>query len=247
MTGMSRRSHAALSLAHRWFAFLESPAGNLEEHLDLFEDNVQLTGRRGEVRFAHGHQELAQWFRAVPDEVSSHRILHSNWLERTGVEGTLDFLVAYQAPTADGSVGGSIIRYQTVVSFVDESPRFAALDKTPILPNTKREYAPTWAEHRVSGFVHALLGKQLTHAEAADALGDLTKGASKVDVWAPAPELSPTYDAFLTIGTADGNFRTAAWRFQDDGDTAFPAPLQIAPLRRSTVQDDRRPDARSTR
>lgn len=243
MTGMSRRSHAAFSLAHRWFAFLESPAGNVEEHLDLFEDNVQLTGRRGEVHFAHGHLELAQWFRAVPDEVSSHRILHSNWTERTGVEGTLDFLVAYQTPTADGSVGGSIISYQTVVAFADEIPRFVALDKTPILPNTKRVYAPTWAEHRVSGFVHALLGKQLIHAEAADALRDLTEGAPKVHVWAPAPERSPAYDAFLTIGNPDGNFHTAAWRFQDDGDTAFPAPLQIAQLRRSTV----RTDARSTR
>lgn len=247
MTGVSRSSHAALSLAHRWFAFLESPAGNLGEHLDLFEDNVQLTGRRGEVHFAHGHQELAQWFRAVPDEVSSHRILHSNWTERTGVEGTLDFLVAYETPTADGSVGGSIISYQTVVSFADEIPRFAALDKTPILPNTKRVYAPTWAEHRVSGFVHALLGKQLTHAEAGDALRDFTTGASRVDVWAPVPERSPTYDAFLTIGTADGNFHSAAWRFQDDGDTAFPTPMQIAPPRRSTVQDDPRPDARTTR
>jgi hypothetical protein len=246
MTGMSRRSHAALSLAHRWFAFLESSAGNLEEHLDLFEDNVQLTGRRGEIHFAHGRQELAQWFRAVPDEVSSHRILHSNWTERTGVEGTLDFLVAYQTPTADGSVGGSIISYQTVVSFADEIPRFVSLDKTSILPNTKRDYAPTWAEHRVSGFVHALLGKALTHAEAAGALRDLTKGASNVDVWAPAPERFPTYDAFLAIGTADGNFHTAAWRFQDDGDTAFPAPLQIVPLRRSTVQDDPHPDARIT-
>jgi hypothetical protein len=71
MTGMSSRSHAALSLALRWFAFLESPAGNVDEHLDLFEDTVQLSGRRGEVHFAHGHLELAQWFRAVPDEVSS--------------------------------------------------------------------------------------------------------------------------------------------------------------------------------
>ncbi|KQR74425.1 hypothetical protein ASF98_21910 [Arthrobacter sp. Leaf337] len=216
------------------------------EHLDLFENNIQLTGRLGEVQFAHGHLELAQWFRTVPDEVSSHRILHSNWTERTGAEGTLDFLVAYQTPTADGSAGGSVISYQTTVSFADEIPRFVALDKTPILPNTKRVYAPTWAEHRVSGFMHALLGTQLTHAEAADALCDITDGVSKVDVWAPVPERSPVYDAFLTIGTADGNFHTAAWRFHDDGDTAFPAPLQIAPLSRSTVYDDRHPDARGT-
>jgi hypothetical protein len=247
MTGMSPKSHAALSLAHRWFAFLESPAGNVEEHLNLFGSNVQLTGRRGQLHFAHGHTELAQWFRAVPDEISSHRILHSSWTEGIGEEGTLDFLVAYQAPTADGSVGGSVISYQTVVSFAEDVPRFLALDKTPILPNTRPDYAPTWAEHRVSGFVYAILGQRLIHQKAADAIRDIPTAASKVDVWAPAPERSPAYDAFLTIGTADGTFHAAGWRFRDDGDAAFPVPEHIAPLRRLTAPDDRRRNARSTR
>jgi hypothetical protein len=246
-TAISRRDHATLSLAHRWFAFLESSAGNVEEHLGLFVKNVQLTGRRGQVRFAHGHNELAQWFRAVPDEISSHRILHCTWKEGTGAEGNLDFIVAYQTPTADGGVGGSVISYQTVVSFADDVPRFVALDKTPILPNTRHEYSPTWAEHRVYGFVHAVLGKQLTHQEAADAFRDISLAGSRVKVWAPVPEGSTAYDAFLTIGTADGSLHTAGWRFHDDGDAAFPFPQQIAPLRRLTVRDEHPLDAKGTR
>ena len=234
--GMSHRKHAVLSLAHRWFAFLESSAGNVEAHLGIFANNVQLTGRRGQVRFAHGHYELEQWFRAIPDEISSHRILHSTWTEGDSQNGNLDFIVAYQTPTAGGDVGGSVISYETVVSFEDDVPRFLALDKTPILPNTSPRYAPTWAENRVLGFIHAVLAKQLTHREASSALGDISLADSVIEVWAPVPERSAAYDAFLTISTADGYVHTAGWRFHDDGDAAFPTPERIAPFCRLKVQ-----------
>jgi hypothetical protein len=247
MSHRDHAAHAALSLAHRWFAFLESSAGNVTDHLGLFANNVRLTGRRGEVRFAHGHNDLAHWFQAIPDEISSHRILHSTWTEGTGEKGNLDFVVAYQTPTADGGVGGSVISYETVVSFADDVPRFEALDKTPILPNTRHEYAPTWAEHRAYAFVHAVLGKQLTHQEAADALDDTSFAATAIEVWAPVPERSTAYDAYLTIGAADGTLHTAVWRFQDDGDSAFPVPERIARLCRLTMQDEHHPDTRRTR
>jgi len=239
-TDIALRNHAALSLAHRWFAFLESSAGNVEEHLGIFMNDVRLTGRGGQVRFAQGHGELAQWFRAVPDEISSHRILHSTWTEGPGGNGTLNFVVAYQAPAADGGVGGSVMSYETAVSFEDERPRFVALDKTPILANTRNEYAPTWAEHRVHGFVHAVLGKQLTHHKAAEAFSDISAAGSVIEVWAPVPERSTAYDAYVTIGTPDGSFHAAGWRFHDDGDAAFPVPEQIGPLRPLKVRDNHR-------
>ncbi|MFJ5956466.1 hypothetical protein ACIQC5_10950 [Paenarthrobacter sp. NPDC092416] len=238
MIRTSDKFHAALSLAHRWFAFLETPAGNVEEHLGLFAKDVQLTGRRGQVCFAHGRAELERWFGAVPEEISSHRIIHSTWTDGEGEVGKLDFVVAYQATTAHGGVSGSIISYETVISFANDQPHFLALDKTPILPNARKEYAPTWAEHRVLGFVHAALSGQLTSQAATDALHLALSAGSNVGVWAPAPELSRVYDAFLTVGTSEGNVYTAWWRFHDDGDAAFPALERTAPLRRQTTQDD---------
>ncbi|MDR6438720.1 hypothetical protein J2790_003887 [Paenarthrobacter nicotinovorans] len=204
----------------------------------MFANDVQLTGRRGSIRFARGSKELEQWFRDVPDEFSSHRIIHSSWKAGDGHNGKLDFIVAYQSPAQDGTVSGSIISYETIISFADDRPRFLSLDKTPILPNPRMQYSPTWAEHRVLGFVHAVLGRQIACQSAAEALSTGASANSRVDVWAPVPELSSEIDAFLTIGTPEGNLLGAEWRFQDDGDSDFPAPLRIEPLRRMTTRGE---------
>ena len=44
---MLRQYHVALHLAHRWFAYLEAPGGDLDTHLTMFHPQVQLSGHRG--------------------------------------------------------------------------------------------------------------------------------------------------------------------------------------------------------
>lgn len=44
---MTGRHHVALHLAHRWFAFLEAPGGELDEHLTMFHPQVQLSATEG--------------------------------------------------------------------------------------------------------------------------------------------------------------------------------------------------------
>ncbi len=44
---MLSQHHVALHLAHRWFAFLEAPEGDLDTHLQMFHPQVLLSGSRG--------------------------------------------------------------------------------------------------------------------------------------------------------------------------------------------------------
>ncbi len=44
---MLNQKHVALYLAHRWFAYLEAPSGDLDKHLKMFHPQVQLSGHRG--------------------------------------------------------------------------------------------------------------------------------------------------------------------------------------------------------
>jgi hypothetical protein len=192
---VAQRNHIALHLAYRWFAFLEAPGGDLVSHLKMFHPKVRLSGHGGAHLFAKDHQTLIAWFNAVPDEISSHHIVHSSYSDGDNGEGFLSMVVAYQAPGESG-LHGSIISYETRIEFAPGAPRFIALDKTPILPNTKSGYETSWSTNRVLARVHAELGGI---AGSDDGLrsrfgGDLCQVTAKVS----APEGSRSYEAFVT-------------------------------------------------
>jgi hypothetical protein len=81
--------HIALHLAHRWFAFLEAPGGDLDVHLTMFHPQVRLSDRRGGHMFANDHQSLVAWFAAVPDAISSHHIILSTYSDTNDRYGLL--------------------------------------------------------------------------------------------------------------------------------------------------------------
>ncbi|MBO9112465.1 MULTISPECIES: hypothetical protein [Rhizobium/Agrobacterium group] len=192
---MAKRRHIALHLAHRWFAFLEAPGGNLETHLTIFHPQVRLSGRRGSHQFANDHASLVAWFAAVPDEISSHHILHSSYATAENGDGLLSMVVAYQAK-GDEDVHGSIISYETRIEFVPGGARFTALDKTPILPNTRTEYETSWASNRVAALVHAELGSVPTSENCFRA--QFGNDVRQLTVSTVAPEGSRQYDAVIT-------------------------------------------------
>lgn len=195
----SQRHHIALSLAHRWFAFFEAPGGDMAAHLAIFHPHVRLSGHRGQRLFAQDHETLRAWFAAVPDEVSSHHILHSVYEDLGPDSGRLAFLVAYQAPGEDGAVRGSIISYETQIAF-DREPRFLALDKTPTLPSTRPVFESSWASNRVLARLHAELGGL---GEADDANGQALRSAmgnnvQALSVLTNAPDGSCSYEALAS-------------------------------------------------
>jgi len=194
-TTVTERNHIALHLAHRWFAFLEAPGGDLVSHLQMFHPQVRLSGHRGAHLFAKDHQTLIAWFNAVPDEISSHHIVHSSYSDGDNGEGLLSMVVAYQAPGESG-VHGSIISYETRIEFAPGAPQFIALDKTPILPNTKSGYETSWSTNRVLARVHAELGgiAGSDHGLRSKFGSDLRQVTAKVS----APEGSRSYEAFVT-------------------------------------------------
>ena len=223
---LSARHHAALHLAHRWFAFLEAPGGDLGQHLTIFDPQVRLTGRQGAHVFATDHASLARWFASIPDEVSSHHIVHADYTDRGKDGGSLRMVVAYQTPQGDG-VHGSIISYETRIAFGPDEPRFVALDKTPILPNTRPVYEPSWATHRVLGLVHAsLAGLPGASAAVHDTLG----AVSQVTAHVRSPEGATAYTGILTAIGTDGV--PSAWQIaaQDDVRSRFPHLTSIEPF-----------------
>ncbi|MFJ4052977.1 hypothetical protein ACIPZC_05830 [Pseudomonas sp. NPDC089743] len=216
---ISRAHHIALSMAHRWFAFFEAPGGGMGLHLTLFHPNVQLSGHRLNHMFANEHESLQAWFAAVPDEVSSHHIIHSSFSIAGNGDGLLDMIVAYQAP-GEARMQGAIISYETRIDFASPSPRFIALDKTPILPNTKERYETSWAVNRVLARLHAALGGITDEDDALFvALGHEVQLISAV---AAAPEGSPAYDAVVSVIGVDGLLRNARLHFSDN--VAQPLP-----------------------
>lgn len=82
----AERHHVALHLAHRWFAWLEAPGGDLDTHLKMFDPSVRLSGSRGGHVFATDHRSLVAWFATIPDAVSSHHIVHTAYAD-TGISG----------------------------------------------------------------------------------------------------------------------------------------------------------------
>lgn len=194
-TTVEQRNHIALHLAHRWFAFLEAPGGDIEAHLKMFHPQARLSGHRGTHLFAKDNQTLLGWFKSIPDEISSHHIVHSAYSDAENVEGLLSMVVAYQAPSTSG-VHGSVISYETRIEFAPGAPRFIALDKTPILPNTKSEYETSWSANRVLARVHADLGGlDGTDGRLVSQLGSNVRQLSAL---ASAPEGSRTYEAIVT-------------------------------------------------
>ncbi|MFJ5483687.1 hypothetical protein [Pectobacterium actinidiae] len=220
------RHHIALHLAHRWFAFLEAPVGNLDTHLEIFHKQVRLSGHRGRHLFARDHESLKAWFAAVPDVISSHHIVHSSYVSADDGDGLLSMVVAYQAP-AGSQVHGSIISYETRIVFApDGTAQFIALDKTPILVNTRPDYETSWAKNRVLARVHAeLAGITSSDDQLRAALG---KDVRQVAVHAAAPEASRIYKALVTCNSGDpAASRAVHLTLNDDGVASLPVVEQI--------------------
>jgi hypothetical protein len=223
--GMTSRHHIALHLAHRWFAFLEAPGGNLGTHLAMFHPGVRLSGHRGTHEFARDHTSLVAWFAAVPDVISSHHIIHSVYSTADNGEGMLSMVVAYQSP-ANAGVHGSIISYQTRIEFAPEGARFIALDKTPILPDTRLNYETSWSTNRTMALVHAeLAGVIRSDGRLRTALGGCVR---HVSARATSPEASASYEALVTsIGAASSEMVAVRLKIVDDIGSALPTVENI--------------------
>ena len=211
---MKDRHHVALHLAHRWFAFLEAPGGNLDSHLKMFHPQVRLSGHRRSHLFAQDHESLVTWFAAVPDAISSHHIVHSNYSTAENGDGLLNMVVAYQAP-GQLEMRGSIISYETRIEFPAGSPRFSSLDKTPILPNKRHEYETSWSTNRVLTWVHAELGGITdSDGQLRSALGS---NVQQISAQVTAPEGSRAYEALVTgICPTTGELRAVRLKIRDD-------------------------------
>jgi hypothetical protein len=220
--------HIALHLAHRWFSFLEAPGGDLEAHLTIFHPQVRLSGRRGGHLFASDHESLVAWFAAVPNEVSSHHIVHSNYSTADNGDGLLSMVVAYQAQ-GDLDAHGSIISYETRIEFAPGAPRFIALDKTPILPNVRSEYETSWSTNRVLALVHAELGGiTVSDGRLRAELGDDVR---QVIAHAVAPEGSRNYEALVTsTGPEPLGTRAVRLKITDDVRATLPTIERIETL-----------------
>lgn len=215
--GSPHRRHAAFGLLHRWFAFLESPWGAMQPHLDMFEERTRLTGRRGEVVFADDRRRLREWFTSIPEPTSAHHVLHAVWDDQTPSRGTLSFVVAYQSPSPSGT-SGSIISYQTEIRFADGVARFAALDKTPILADTDPVYRPTWAEHRVAALIHTRLSGSGPVASIVPGL----RPGDHFDVVAEVGAPCSAYVATVIRRPTPNSVETHRIRLRDDVDAVLP-------------------------
>lgn len=219
------RHHVALHLAHRWFAFLEAPGGDLDAHLTMFNPQVILSGHGGRHLFARDHESLTAWFASIPDAISSHHIIHSNYLTADGGNGLLNMVVAYQSP-GDPGIHGSIISYETRIEFTPDGARFIALDKTPILGNTRLDYETSWSTNRVLARVYAELGGITeSNGQLRTAFG---KDVRQVHAQTTAPEGSHTYQALVTaIGGNPVGIRIVRLNLADDGKAPMPTIKQI--------------------
>ncbi|QEI08518.1 hypothetical protein FXN63_23780 [Pigmentiphaga aceris] len=228
ITHSRSRHHIALHLAHRWFAFLEASVGNLDTHLAIFHPQVQLSGHRGNHVFARDHESLKAWFAAVPDVISSHHIVHASFADADNGDGLLSMVVAYQAP-GDSGIHGSIISYETRIEFAAGGARFIALDKTPILANTRPEYETSWAANRVLARVYAeLAGITGSDGQLRAVLGNDVR---QLAVHATAPEASRAYEALVTCNAGNPAVgRAVHLTLSDDGEATLPTIERIVAL-----------------
>ncbi|WP_108260660.1 hypothetical protein [Mangrovicoccus ximenensis] len=227
LPGRLRQQHDALHLSHRWFAFFEAPGSALAPHLEIFAPQVRLSGHQGRHLFADDLQSLADWFGTVPDERSSHHILHATFGPAPAGQSQLHMLVAYQAARPEG-VQGAIIRYETRLSHGPEGARFLALDKTPILPDTCPTFSPSWAANRVLALAHAALAERPgSDARLRKALGST---AGQMRVQADAAEGSPCYQAMLSASDPDAEIgRNLLLQLEDDAAAPLPQLCSIVP------------------
>lgn len=178
--------------------------------------------------YARDHESLVGWFASIPDAISSHHIVHSNYSTIEGGDGLLNMVVAYQSPAGSG-MHGSIISYETRIEFILGGARITALDKTPILVNTRLEYETSWSTNRVLARVHAELGEIVkSDGQLYSALGSDVR---QVHVQAADPEGSSAYQAVVTgIGGDPASVRTVHLELTDDGRSSLPMIERIVLL-----------------
>lgn len=90
---------------------------------------------------------------AVPDVISSHHIIHSNYSTAENGDGLLSMVVAYQAP-GQLDIHGSIISYETRIEFANGAPGSVRPTRLRFFP-IGVECETSWSTNRVLAWVHA--------------------------------------------------------------------------------------------
>lgn len=135
-------------------------------------------------------------------------------------------LVAYQADRPE-VVQGAIIRYEMHLALGREGARFLALDKTPILPDTRPVFEPSWAANRILALAHASLADLPTGDRR---LRDvLSPGSAPILVRADAVEGSTHYQALLNASAPDTSVgRSFLLDLDDDAGATVPRMRRLA-------------------
>lgn len=171
--------YAARDLAHRWFAFFEGEVENLDEHLELFSDDVRLV-HAGTTLLAESKDGMKAWFQRLPPENGSHFIERFEFKMVSDRLAVVTMKVAYQALLEDGRLIGAMIDYYTEVVF-DEGGRacFRFIQKTPVMANPATTFTASFAANRRESFNACFMGRLLACDHAA--LHALTDDQSVAD------------------------------------------------------------------
>lgn len=154
--------YAARDLAHRWFTFFEGEVESLDEHLELFSDDVRLV-HAGTTLLAEFKDGIKNWFQRLPPENGSHFIEHFDFRMKTEQLAVVTMKVAYQALLDDGRLIGAMIDYYTEVVFDENGrARFRFIQKTPVMANPATTFSPSFAANRRASFTASFMGRLLS-------------------------------------------------------------------------------------
>ncbi|MDV6252591.1 hypothetical protein [Vibrio sp. EA2] len=148
---------AAKDIACRWFAYFEGRTEPLEQHLDMFTNNICLV-HAGKHLLANNRSNLKTWFKTVPSETSSHFIEEYQFNMLSQDKAELKMKVAYQSLGENGALAGALIDYQTEIEFdTDNKARFCFIQKTPVTPNPANVFSPSFRLNRIESLHSRLL------------------------------------------------------------------------------------------
>ncbi|ARU95355.1 hypothetical protein [Tatumella citrea] len=156
------RYHSACDIAHRWFAYFEGETEDVISHSSIFSEDIMLV-HAGTHLLAKGKSEIIQWLNNLPYEKGSHFIRHIDVkpLENDQAEVNMD--ISYQAIGKDGTVGGALSKYQTLVTYDNENNAvFTFIQKTPLMPNPDKVFHDSFADNRLRSFINHLFYLMLT-------------------------------------------------------------------------------------
>jgi hypothetical protein len=120
---------------------------SVEEQLDIFDDDIRLV-HAGQHLLASGKDQMKAWLNSVGLETSSHFVKNIDIYMLKPNVYEVTWQTPYQAIRSDGRVGGSIIRYQTLITFTPScGARFTFIQKTPFENNPNTQFTPSFGEH----------------------------------------------------------------------------------------------------